>query len=411
MVPSPSSLLLISEPSLSAVLYAYIGGVLSSFTPCVYPVIPITLTIVGARGAQSRVQSFRNSALYVGGMILTYTLLGIISARAGSLFGATLQRPFIVIPFALMLAFLAISELDVIPLRVFARIQHRAQRVGGGGSWFAIVLMGGASGLVAAPCIGPVLATILGIAASSGSEFWGGALLFAYSLGLGTIFLVLGTFSHLTQRLPRSGQWLTVVKSILAVSLLVIALLFVRRWLPDSAIPQWLACMLGGTLLIPLVRSHGPQRKALRLTSALGCALLLTYGISSPQLAPSGNSSPPLDWISSLEDGQRKALDTKKPIFVDFFAEWCAACKQIDTITLSDPTIHEELRNHWITVRIDMTDQTAEADALQRQFGVQGLPTLLFFSPGGKGVHPSRVTEFIDAPRLLSILQTLRADS
>lgn len=344
-------------------------------------------------------------------MVATYTLLGIASARAGSLFGSTLQRPLFVIPFALLLTLLALSELDIVPVQVFARVQQVAQRVGSGRSWFGVVLMGSAGGLVAAPCIGPVLATILGIAASSGNGVWGGALLFSYSLGLGMIFLVLGTFSHLMHRLPRSGQWLNGIKSILAVSLLVIALLFVRRWLPEASLPRWTAALLGGASLIPLVASYRCHNKALRLASAILCALIVVFGVSTPDHQLSGDGDLPLEWSASLREAQTRARESKKNLFVDFSADWCAACKQIDALTLADPAVREELAAYWVIARIDMTDQTEEGDALQQQYGIQGLPTLLFFPSESQEPHPSRVTEFVDSDRLLHILLSIREDS
>lgn len=401
-----------TEPELMGLLYAYLGGFLSSLTPCVYPIIPITLSTVGARGATSRLESFGHSALYVGGMIATYTTLGVLSARAGSLFGSTLQSPVFLVPFALLLVFLALNELDIISIKTFSRFQQIANKIGGGGSWLAIFMMGGASGLVAAPCIGPILASILGVAASTGSGVWGGALLFSYSLGLGTIFLLLGTFSHLINRLPRSGQWLNLVKSVLGVSLLVLALLFVRRWLPFSSLHWSTAVVVAASCLIglTLITTYRRKNHFLRLISAFGCAVVIAFGISA-QPRTDGTPAPPLNWSASLKEALDQGIRSDKPVFVDFFAEWCGACKQIDSVTLPDPAVREELANHWVIARIEMTNQTDEGQALQQQYGIQGLPTILFFAPGSTAPHPVRVTEFIDADGLMTTLRKIRGDS
>ena len=398
----------------TAIFSVYIGGVISSLTPCVYPLIPITLSIVGARDARTRLQSFGRASLYVGGMTITYTLLGIISARAGSLFGATFQRPVFIIPFVLVLLLLALSELDILPLSFFSSIQGAASRLGGGTSKLSIAVMGGASGLVAAPCIGPILAGILGVAASSGSTAWGGLLLFTYSLGLGTLFLILGTFSDLIHHIPRSGHWLNGIKSLLAIALLVVAIRFLQPWLPVFGASSLAALGIGISCLFFLLWSYSRNWLLLRGIAALGCALVISFQpldweTSESKIIADQRAHPPLlHWFDSLEKAKQEALISNKPILIDFFAEWCTACKEIDTISFADSDVKQELNRYWVLVRIDLTNSDPEKELIQQTFTVYGLPTILFIPPGTSTLSETRITEFIEPKGLLSTLRAIR---
>ncbi len=398
----------------TALFSAYIGGVISSLTPCVYPLIPITLSIVGARDARTRLQSFGRASLYVGGMTIAYTTLGIISARAGSLFGATFQRPGFIIPFSLFLLLLALSELDILPISFFSRIQGGASRFGGGKSRLSIVVMGGASGLVAAPCIGPILAGILSIAASSGSTTWGGLLLFAYSLGLGTLFLILGTFSDIIHHLPRSGQWLNGIKSLLAIALLVVAIRFIQPWIPFFSAPPLVALGVGISCLFLLLQSYSRNWRLFRGVGALGCALVISSQLLYWETSSAKNDANQqaktslLYWFDSLEEAKQAASISKKPILIDFFADWCAACKEIDSITFADPEVKQELNKYWVLVRIDLTNPDPDKELIQQTFTVQGLPTILFMPPASSTESQTRITEFIEPKKFISTLRTLR---
>ena len=398
--------------NLPTLISAYVGGVLSSLTPCVYPLIPITLSIIGVRRSDSRLRALGRAAAYVFGMTLAYTALGVVSARAGLLFGAMFQRPVFVFPFAFILVILACSELDILTIRFFSGVQRAASRLGGGSGIPAVILMGGASGLVAAPCIGPVLAMILGIAASSGSTLWGAILLFAYSLGIGSLFLVLAIFSPLVSRLPRSGSWLTFIKVALAIGLLTVAFLFVRPWIayPAPSPLVALSIILGSSLLIR--KSYREHRRTLRFIASGMLALIISNFLSLPPQEKSQKHEqealPSLVWLYSLSEGITEARDTGKPLLVDFFADWCAACKKIDDATLSDPEIRRELANYWVITKIDFTEETAESLEVQRKFQIQGLPTILFFAPNKTEPHSSRVLEFVPPSQFLQILRAVR---
>jgi thiol:disulfide interchange protein DsbD len=274
--------------------------------------------------------------------------------------------------------------------------------------------MGGASGLVAAPCIGPILAGILGVAASSGSTTWGGLLLFAYSLGLGTLFLVLGTYSDLIHHLPRSGHWLNGIKSLLAIALLVVAIRFLEPWFPLFGVHPLAAFGIAISSLFLLIRSYSRSWRLLRGVAALGCAFVIssqwlfweTSGVRNNSAQEAQTYFP--HWFDSLEEAKQESLRSKKPILIDFFAEWCAACKKIEAITFADPDVKRELSMYWVLVRIDLTNSEPDKELIQQTFIVQGLPTILFMPPGTSTPSETRITEFIEPKRLLSTLRMIR---
>lgn len=382
-------------PGLSQIFQAYLAGVGTSFTPCVYPLIPITLSVIGSRSRTSRLESFSIAASYVFGICCTYTILGLLSAFSGAVFGSALGNPWIVLAVSLLLLLLACSSLDLFTSQALTKIQTIASKFGGSGLRGAFV-MGAASGIVAAPCVGPVLVLILGIAASQGNAFWGGALLFSYSLGFGSLFLLLGAFPSLLQRLPRSGNWLFLVKFIIAAALLLALLFIAQRYTLDLILPLAsdvrlisviaIVCMC---LLLYLARSAG--LKFLRLPAALCLAL----AISPFTLVESVHPGTELEWHSTIEAAQQaeqpEASSTQVHTIVDFAADWCAACKELEAKTFSDPNISKRLKRARLA-RIDFTEPD---ETLAESYNIQGLPAVLFLDAQGVEIAGSRVSGFM----------------
>lgn len=200
----------LQESFILACLAVYLGGVLVSFTPCVYPVLPITIAFIGARGGGSRGRGFLLSVIYVLGMAVTYTALGGIAALSGKLFGQMQTNPWIYFVMANLCLLMGLSMLDVfmLPVRIpqfITRIQPRERSKG----FVSSFLIGAASGLVMGPCTAPVLAVLLGYVATRQDLFYAMSLLFIFSFGMGTLLIILGTFAGLLANLPKSGRWMT----------------------------------------------------------------------------------------------------------------------------------------------------------------------------------------------------------
>src|SRR5512139_3785290 len=221
---------LLAQGSVLAFAVAFVGGIATSLTPCVYPLIPITVSIFGARKAGSRREAMTLSGLYVLGIAVMYSALGVGAALTGKAFGSVMQNPWVIGFVALVLAAMAASMFGAFELRLPSSWQARLNTVGGAGRAGAFA-MGLVSGIVAAPCTGPVLAAALTFVATKGSIAFGFAIMFTYALGLGLLFFLIGTFSL---SLPKSGPWMDGVKSVFGVALLAAALLFLRNALPAA---------------------------------------------------------------------------------------------------------------------------------------------------------------------------------
>lgn len=211
-----------------ALLAAFVSGVLTSFTPCVYPMIPVTIGIIGAKGAGSKLRGFALSLVYVVGMALTYSTLGFFAAATGTMFGKVSTNPIFYLVIANACIFFGLSMLGVFEISI-PQSSFFASRFAGKGGFLTVLLFGIASGLIAAPCTAPVLGILLTFAATSGRPVYGFSLLFAFALGMGTLLLIVGTFTGLIASLPKSGIWLERVKKGIGFFLILVGEYFLIR--------------------------------------------------------------------------------------------------------------------------------------------------------------------------------------
>jgi len=402
------------DGAIAQISSAYIAGLLTVLTPCIYPLIPVTLSLFGVTAQLSRFKAFLLSSSYVAGICVTYTILGLVSAKAKVLFGSALGNIWFAAPLALLFFALALYSIEVITFSGVSRVQNSFSKIGGkglGGAFF----MGAASGFVAAPCAGPILAGILAMAAQSGDSTWAGALLFTYALGFGSIFILLGTFSGLSRLLPRPGAWMNSVKFVTASALLAVSIFLVRPFLPFLQNISFLG-LYGGLLIVPalLLAKTAYQRNntGLKITAAaLGAIAVLqlpipgitSTGIQGATTSPlSQTGSPPneitkggLKWHTSIDAGIAAAPNKYPIIMVDFFAEWCAACKELVAITFPDPAVSKILRDLTL-VKLDFTTIDDPQQAILDRYSVLGLPAILFMRPDGSEIPNSRVNGFLN---------------
>lgn len=392
---------------LGALGIAWMGGVLTSLTPCVYPLIPITMGVIGARQAGSRLQSLGLTTAYVFGMALMFSGLGFAAASSGKAFGTILANRWVVAGLALFFTAMAASMFGAFQIAVPQGIALRLNRVGGTGYGGAIA-MGLVAGIVAAPCTGPVLASLLTFVAQSGRPAFGLVLLFVYALGVGLPFFLMGAFSL---SLPRSGAWMEGVKSVFGVALLAMALLYLRNAFPalrlsigEMGLFFGPLAVGGGVLLGAIHRSFdgGANDKALK---TLGVALAVV-GIFVRVGGVSASESD-IRWIADHDQAITLAKSEGKPVMIDFYADWCAACKELDKFTFSDGTVSEEA-SRFVTLKVDGTVEDDAILALYEQYQVQGLPTVVFIGADGKVMDEPRVTGFLDAPKFLELMKKVR---
>jgi len=263
--------------------------------------------------------------------------------------------------------------------------------------------MGTVSGFVAAPCVGPALVVILSVAASAGNALWGALLLFAYAMGFGMLFLVLGSFPSLLGRMPRSGNWLMGIKFILAVALVATAIFlsqqYVLKWLPDLIFTQALVAvaLLGAGLLLAYF-SYAKSLGPLKLLAALAVAISIC-----PLIYVRGDSHS-YNWNNSIEGALDQARTNSQITMVDFYADWCAACKELEVLTFSNPLVQAELEKIALA-RLDFTNPN---DELSEKYNIAGLPCILFLRTDGSEIENSRITGFLSADDFLQHLAQIK---
>lgn len=390
-------------------------GVLTSFTPCVYPLIPITVTIFGARDTKNKLQAFTLALTYVLGIVSMYSALGYLAASTQTVFGQFMTNPWIIGVISLFFAVLGLSMLGLFDFQLPSAWQARITGVSGRGYGSAF-LMGLVAGIVAAPCTGPILAGILTYVATEGNPILGLTLLMTYSFGLGMLFLVIGTFSGLMARLPRSGGWMEGVKSVFAIVLFVCALYFLKNAVPVLRLP--FALTSGIYVLAALLLAAGIGLGALHLslhhtgwmvrarkTVGVFLCVLAVYLTVGTQAAVRASE---LNWINNLEEGLARAKQEGKPVLIDFWAEWCAICKEIDHYTLRAPAVEEALKR-FVTIKIDLTDpNTGKNQEIMQSYKIPGLPLIVFYDAQGTLLEQKKITGFINQKDFLQHISDIR---
>jgi thiol:disulfide interchange protein DsbD len=401
-------------------LLVFLGGLALNLTPCVYPMIPITITYFGGQAQGKKGSVVTHAVLYIVGMAVTYSLLGVTAALTGGLFGMALQYPPVLIGIALVMVLLALSMFDVFELRMPAFLNRLA---GGNRKGFTgTFLMGLTVGIVAAPCIGPFVFGLLTYVGNSGNALLGFLLFFVLSLGLGIPFLILGIFSGSIHKLPRSGEWMIWVRKVFGFILLAMAVFFLRTLFPNPLVyPLTLALImvLAGVYLawIVPVAETGKGFAWLRNLVGIGffiAALFVSVTglqaymetlvggntwISSTGSSP--NAGRAIEWIHFSEGVLDRVSLDGKPVFIDFYADWCAPCKELDRNTFTDPEVIR-LSRRFIMLKVDLTSaDDPGAEALRKKYGVRGFPTLVFLRPDRSEIENLQITEFVPADVLL----------
>ena len=379
-----------------AILLAAAGGFLTALSPCVYPLIPITISVFGGNAEASRGKNFSLALAYTLGMVLLYAVLGTTFASAGRVFGTLLANHWVVFIFVLFCAAMAASMLGAFEISLPSSLQTKLSLLGGRGYKGAFV-MGLASGLVAAPCTGPVLSVLLTFIAQSGSTTFGFFLMLGFSLGLGVPFLVLATFSGLLRSIPRSGGWMNIVKGVLAAAMIGLTLYYLQFIVKLPALPFAMGVALAA-LGIALVLFSLKSGTALRAVGALaaGAGLFLVLGVRATEPMP-------MHWEHDVAAALSRAKADHKPALIDFFATWCAACVELDHKTYSQPEVQRALEN-TVTIKVDGTDETDEITALYKQYDIKGLPTVVFITEDGRVLTTPRLTGFAPPAEFLALL-------
>ncbi|MGB1201301.1 MAG: protein-disulfide reductase DsbD [Cognaticolwellia aestuarii] len=389
----------------------FIGGLLLSFTPCVFPMYPIlTGIIVGQGDKLSTKRAFALSFAYVQGMAVTYTLLGIVVAIAGAQFQAMFQHPIVLIALSVLFIFLALSMFGIFNLALPSSWQNKLNQLSSnqkGGSYVGVLMMGAISGLVASPCTTAPLTGALLYISQSGDILLGASALYALSLGMGLPLLVLGSSGG--KLLPKAGNWMNVIKNIFGLLLLAVPIFLLERFLPVVVIEiMWVILILSAAGYFYTVNQDSNKTFGFGLRSVLIFLLFFVGANKAYQLVyPNSQASVSqqsqqrgfvhIKNLAEMNQAIAKANAQGKTVMVDLYADWCVACKEFEEYTFFEANVQKSLSD-TVLLQIDLTD-TGSTDSveLMSHFDIFGLPSILFFDKQGNELSQRRVTGFMGA--------------
>lgn len=396
-------------------LLAFIGGLLVSLTPCVYPMIPITLSIIGGRNENvSFYKGLGLSATYVAGLSLTYALLGLAAATFGAQIRGFIQGPMFQGLVAVIFFLLALSMFDLIMLQAPAALRNRLGGIKKTGI-FGIFFMGMVSGLMASPCVAAPLAGILAFIAATGSQALGFFMLLLFAWGMSVPLLLIGAFSGSLNAMPRAGEWMNRVKEFYGFLLLAAALYFAKPIIGIAWVELGIAALLASFaaflgLFHNISEDAGLQPRVFKSFGVVAVAVACAFAISAASqwgclCLPKSAAEKQEDkaetfWQHDLQAALKEAAATGKPLFLDFRADWCTVCKDLELNVFPRPEIRS-LLGRMVPVKIDATSPDDEkVNALLKQFGIVGLPTLVILQPDGNEVTSLRTVGFISPEHL-----------
>lgn len=405
----------------------FIFGLLLAFTPCVFPMIPILSGIIAGQGKNITTRrAFVLSLIYVLAMSLTYTVAGVLAALFGQNLQAAFQNPWILSTFALIFVLLALSMFGFYELQLPTRWQSRLADLSNrqqGGTYTGVAIMGLLSALIVGPCVAPPLAGALIYIGQTGDAVLGGLGLFALSMGMGAPLLVIGASAG--KLLPRAGGWMNIIKAVFGVGLLAVAIVLLERILPPAvAMVLWGMLMIVSAVYMGALRQLPVEASGWdRLWKGLGFVLLV-YGalmlvgaasggkdtiqpLRGVNFGASGSQTAELHFkrIKTVSDLQREvqaASASGRPVMLDFYADWCVSCKEMERYTFSDPGVIASLRD-FVLLQADVTADDAEDRALlQGHFGLPGPPSIMFYGRDGRERRNYRVVGFMAADEFAS---------
>lgn len=380
-----------------AFVFIFIAGLALNLTPCIYPLIPITVSYFGGQSGGKTSRAFLLALVYVLGMSITYSILGVIAATTGSLFGSALQNPWVILFIAAVLVGLATSMFGLWEIRmpIFLTRRTGTARQGFVGALF----MGLTVGVLAAPCIGPFVLGLLTYVGNLGKPVMGFLMFFTLAWGMGLPFLVLGTVSGSISHLPQSGNWMIWVRKVFGFVLIAMAIYFARPIIGAtlSTVGYIIVALVAGIYLGWIERTAIERKLFVSIRRVFG--IICIAGAILIAAMPGGpirhrEAAAGIVWTPYSEQALSEAAAAGKPVMIDFTADWCIPCHELDRSTFSDPRV-TALAVRFVPLRVDMTRVGEREKSIRDKYSIRGVPTIIFIDGTGAERGDLRVTGFV----------------
>jgi len=392
-----------TEGSFVAFLAIFLIGLALNLTPCVYPMLSVTVSLFGTQSDTNTARVFVKAVVYVLGIASMYSVLGVTAAMSGGLFGNWLQSPWVLGAIGALLFGLALSMFGVYQIQAPYWLTSKLGGTTGTG-FISLFISGLVVGIFAAPCIGPPVIALLALVGQKGDPLFGFWAFFILSLGLGFPYLILGTFSGLLKKVPRSGAWLIWVERIFGVVLVGAALFYISlAFFPKFAAYVVPFTLIVGGLYLGFIEPSAKDKVWLkRIKWVFGIASVVVGGLFANALR-----EPSVSWHTYDEDWITEAKASEQPIIMDFYADWCIPCLELDRKTFTDPEVIA-IADRFVRLKVDLTHfDSPEAEALRKKYDIAGVPTIVFLDTDGTEVVSSRVVGYLPPERFLEKMKPL----
>lgn len=383
----------------------FLAGLSLNLTPCVYPMLTVTVSLFGRPQAEEKTpNTFLKAFSYFLGIVVMYSSLGLFAALTGNFFGGILQNKVALFLIGLLIFLLSLSMFGLYDIRVPGRL---LEKISGGGqrkvSYLGLFASGLFVGIFAAPCIGPPIIALLTAVAQQRDPVFGFLAFFVFSLGLGLPYLILGSFSGLLKKIPKSGDWMVWVERLFAVILLGLALFYFSLAV-DPGLMRWVVpvTLIGGGIYLGFIEKKGLSRRwFIRFKWIFGVVCIIA-GLSF--FSPAAQK-PSLEWDPYEEVKLAQAVQENKPVVIDFYADWCITCHELEQFVLSHPDVIEALSS-FARLRVDATNlDDPKIEEVMEKYGVWGLPTIIFIDAKGNIVEDAVVLGYVDTAEFLKAVK------
>lgn len=393
------------EGSFVAFLAIFLVGLALNLTPCVYPMLSVTVSLFGTQSDTNTTRVFLKAVVYVLGIASMYSILGVTAALSGGLFGSWLQSPWVLALIGALLFTLALSMFGLYQLQAPYWVTSKLGGTTGTG-FVSLYVSGLVVGVFAAPCIGPPVIALLALVGQKGDPLFGFWSFFILSTGLGFPYLILGTFSGLLKKVPRSGAWLVWVERVFGVVLIGAALFYLSLALaPKLAAYVVPFALIAGGFYLGFIEPSSKDKVVLkRVKWAFGIGCVAVGGLFANALR-----EPTVSWYPYDEEWLQEARLSDRPVMIDFYADWCIPCLELDRRTFTDPEVIAKTEN-FIRLKVDLTHfDSPEAEAIRKRYEIAGVPTIVLLNKDGLEEKGGRIVGYLPPKQFIEKLQPLLA--